>query len=59
MKSSTTEVVETQNTIIRMQSRVIDGLYCLLMQHITAEEADCLPEKELIDKAAELRSTLN
>ena len=33
------KVVEQQNAIIRIQSGVIDELFILLMQHISAEEA--------------------
>ena len=41
------EIVEQQNAIIRIQSGVIDELFLLLMQHISAEEADgSLPLRE-------------
>ena len=37
------EIVEQQNAIIRIQSGVIDELFLLLMQHISADEAGSLP----------------
>ena len=37
------ETVERQNAIIRIQSGVIDELFRLLLQHISAEEADSPP----------------
>ena len=49
------EVVERQNAIIRIQSGVIDELFCLLMQHISADEADALPVVQRINEAAGLR----
>ena len=53
------EVVERQNAIIRIQSGVIDELFCLLMQHasspISADEADSLPVIQKINTAASLR----
>ena len=32
-------VIDMQNEIIKQQSDIIDGLYLLLMQHMTVEEA--------------------
>lgn len=49
------EVVEKQNAIISIQSDVINELFCLLMQHISADEADALPVVERINEAADLR----
>ena len=49
------EIVEKQNAIIQIQSGVIDELFLLLMQHISAEEADALPVIERINQAAEIR----
>lgn len=37
------EIVEKQNAIIRIQSDVIDELFLLLMQHVSADEVDRLP----------------
>lgn len=50
------EIVEQQNAIIRIQSGVIDELFLLLMQHISAEEADSLPCIARINQAAEIRA---
>lgn len=50
------EIVEQQNAIIRIQSGVIDELFVLLMQHISAEEADGLPCITRINQAAEIRA---
>lgn len=49
------EIVDKQNTIIRIQSDVIDELFLLLMQHISADEVDRLPCVEKINEAARIR----
>lgn len=49
------ETVEKLNAIINIQSGVIDELFSLLMQHISADEADALPVVERINEAAGLR----
>lgn len=49
------EIVEKQNAIIRIQSDVIDELFLLLMQHVTADEVDRLPCVERINEAARIR----
>ena len=49
------EIVEKQNAIIRIQSGVIDEVFLLLMQHISAEDADALPVIARINQAAEIR----
>lgn len=49
------EIVEKQNAIIRIQSSVIDELFLLLMQHISAEDANKLPVVDRINQAAEIR----
>ena len=41
--------------IIDLQSDVIDDLFALLMQHIAAQELDCLECVKKINKAAALR----
>lgn len=55
MKLNPIEIVEKQNAIIRIQSGVIDELFLLLMQHISAEEADALPVIDKINLAAQIR----
>ncbi|NBH98559.1 hypothetical protein D7Y41_18820 [Anaerotruncus sp. 1XD22-93] len=52
------KVVERQNAIIRIQSGVIDELFLLLMQHISADEADSLPCIARINQAAEIRAEI-
>lgn len=49
------EAVEKQNAIIQMQSGIINELFQLLMQHISADEADGLPVVARINEAAGLR----
>ena len=48
-------VVERQSEIIRIQSEVINGLFSLVLQHISADEADALPCVQKINHAAEIR----
>ncbi len=50
-----TEIVTTQESIIRLQSEVIDGLFAILSQHISAQELDALPEIDKINLAAGLK----
>lgn len=50
------KVVEQQNVIIGIQSGVIDELFILLMQHMSAEEADALPCIDKINQAAQIRA---
>lgn len=49
------ETVEKLNAIIQMQSGIINELFQVLMQHISADEADELPVVERINEAAGLR----
>lgn len=50
------KIVEQQNAIIRIQSGVIDELFILLMQHISADEAGALPCIDRINQAAQIRA---
>lgn len=52
------QVMEHQSAIIRLQSSVIDDLFLLLAQHISVEEADCLPCIKKINLAARLRAEI-
>ncbi|MCX4328440.1 MAG: hypothetical protein OSJ45_14310 [Lachnospiraceae bacterium] len=45
-------IVEKQNQIVKEQAEIIDGLFSLLSQHITVEEAGNLPFAEKIREAA-------
>lgn len=56
---SDVEVVETLNTIIRLQSTVIDDLFLVLAQHITAEEMERIPVVDRINEAARLRADID
>ena len=58
MRIDILKTVETQNSIIRIQSDVIDELFRLLLQHISAEEADSLPVLQKINTAASLRQDI-
>ena len=46
------DIIDTQNTIIKMQSDIIDKLFLLLMQYITVEEVDGLDIVKKIDEVA-------
>lgn len=48
-------LVSKYSEIIDLQSDVIDDLFSLLMQHISAKELDCLDCVRKINKAAALR----
>lgn len=52
------KVIDSQNAIIKIQSDVINELFSLLMQHITAEEADRLPVVEKINLAAQIKAEI-
>ena len=39
------KVIDTQCSVIRMQSDIINELFTLLMQHITVEEAENLSQR--------------
>ncbi len=52
------KMVDQQNTIIRIQSGVIDELFQLLMQHISVEEAESLPCIGRINQAAQIRAEI-
>ncbi len=52
------DIVDTLNTIIRLQADVIDELFILLMQHISVSEANNLPVIKRINEAAALRADI-
>lgn len=52
------DALEKQNEIIRIQSGIIDDLFRMLLQHITAAEADKLPILERMNMAAALRAEI-
>ena len=49
------DIIDTQNTIIKMQSDIIDKLFLLLMQYMTVEEADGLDIVKKINEVARVR----
>ena len=53
------EAAERQNEIIKIQSDVINELFLLLLQHISAEEADKLPVLSKMNAAAKLREAVH
>lgn len=55
MMADLAETVEKQDTIIQMQSSIINELFKLLMQHISMDEADALPVVHRVNEAAGLR----
>lgn len=52
------EIVDLQNEIIQIQSGVIDELFRLLSQHISAAELDTLPVIAEINHAAQIRAEI-
>ena len=52
------ETVALQSEVTKIQAEVIDELFLLLMQHISAEEADKLPVIEKINQAAAIHREL-
>lgn len=50
-----TGMIETQNRIIKLQSKSINTLFLLLHQFISASELDNLPVMQEINEAARLR----
>lgn len=56
MPADMAETIETLDTIIRMQSKVIDKLFLQLLQYVTAEELDNCEVVKEINAIARLRS---
>ena len=55
-KSDLVEKVETLTTITHIQADIINELFVLLSQHISAEELDNLPVVGKINEIAKLKS---
>ena len=55
-KSDLVEKVETLTTITHIQADIINELFVLLSQHISAEELDNLPVVGKINEVAKLKS---
>ena len=56
---NTLQIVELLDAVTVLQAEVISDLYGLLLQHISAEEADRLPCVEKLNKAASIRADLD
>lgn len=55
---SINEIVDKQNTVISIQSEIINELFQLLGQHIAPDELDQLPQVQKINLAAEIREDI-
>jgi superfamily II helicase len=55
-KSDLAEIVENLETIITMQSNVINKLFLMLLQYTTVEELDNCDVVQEINKIAQLRN---
>lgn len=56
--SGMNEIMEKMSAVINIQQNVIEELFRLLLQHISADEADRLPVVEKINHAAEIRAEI-
>ena len=56
MNSKILKVVENQSAVISIQAGVINELFQLLGQYMSAEELDALPQVAKINRAAQLVS---
>lgn len=52
------ELIERQNTVIKEQADIIDGLFLLLLQHTTTEELEGSNEVKRIKQVAALKDSL-
>ena len=59
MNKKLLEAFDTLQTIIHLQSNVIDQLFKLVMQYISVEEADKLGILKTINEAARLKADLD
>lgn len=59
MKTNLTESFEIQNSIIRMQSQIINDLIIILMQHEAIESIDEMPFVDKINEAAKLKESIH
>ena len=51
---SSIEIIDTQNTIIKMQSEIIYDLFGLLKQYVSVEELDNIPTVKKINDVARM-----
>ena len=59
LKANMAEIVDVQNTIIRMQSDIINQIFLVLGQYVSMEELDNMEVLEKINEAARLRASLD
>lgn len=59
LKANMAEIVDVQNTIIRMQSDIINQIFLVLGQYVSVEELDNMEVLEKINEAARLRASLD
>lgn len=58
MKTNLTESFEIQNSIIRMQSQIINDLIIILMQHEAIESIDEMPFVNTINEVTKLKEKI-
>ena len=52
------ELIERQNTVIKEQADIIDGLFLLLLQHTPTEELEGSNEVNRINQVAAVKDSL-
>ncbi len=55
---SSIEIIDTQNTIIKMQSEIIYDLFGLLKQYVSVEELDNIPAIKKINDVARMNEEI-
>ena len=55
-RSNLAQIFDSQSEIIKLQSEIIDELFCVVCQYVTAEELVSLSAVEKIDRAAKIRA---
>ena len=55
---SSIEIIDTQNTIIKMQSEIIYDLFGLLKQYVSVEELDNIPAIIKINDVARMNEEI-
>lgn len=55
---SSIEIIDTQNTIIKMQSKIIYDLFGLLKQYVSVEELDNIPAIKKINDVARMNEEI-
>ena len=55
---SSIEIIDTQNTIIKMQSEIIYDLFGLLKQYVSVEELDNIPTVKKINDVARMNEEI-